>query len=57
MIPRHRFQRLHFVGVGGAGMAPLRAHLAHLLVSRMRIHIPHVGLHGQLWGIKRLDLS
>lgn len=25
MIPRHRFQRLHFVGVGGAGMAPLAA--------------------------------
>lgn len=25
MIPRHRFRRLHFVGVGGAGMAPLAA--------------------------------
>lgn len=28
MIPRHRFQRLHFVGVGGAGMAPLAAWFA-----------------------------
>lgn len=28
MIPRHRFRRLHFVGVGGAGMAPLAAWFA-----------------------------
>lgn len=28
MIPRHRFRKLHFVGVGGAGMAPLAAWFA-----------------------------
>ena len=28
MIPRHRFRRLHFVGVGGSGMAPLAAWFA-----------------------------